>query len=154
MYKIWLALVFVAMAASAQAQVVTGPSQITFSSPSHAIVAVYHIDFFQCGSIAPPGSVNPGACVGRATAPFQTGVDVPKANITGSNPVYIIDLTTAPAVTVLPSLPAGMGFILTLTAVGDPSVGGTGQSVRSGDSNSFFRAGLVPAAPGNVTVKP
>jgi len=136
-------------AVPATAQVVIAPTGTTFNHPTTEFnrTASYREEFFQCAS------VTAGVCTGRAAAPFQTGVLIPKAAITGTAPSRTFLFTSIPSGNPLPSLPAGVGFVATIVAIGDPNAGATGESARSGDSNPFFAQGTTPASPTSVVVQ-
>jgi len=153
----WLVLALgIASVARADAQAVTAPSGASFSYPDTALAQVtgFLIEDFQCASLTA------GVCVGQAAAPFQTGANIPKANVVtlatpdafGNN--RSVSFAAAPGSGVLTSLPAGVPFIATITAIGDPTVGATGNSPRSAASNPFFSSAVPPAAPSNIKVKP
>lgn len=147
--RTWALLVaFLMSAVYAEAQVVVAPTGVTFthSATEFNRTASYREEFFQCTS------VTAGVCTGRAAAPFQTGVLIPKAAVTGTAPRAFL-FSSIPAGSPLPSLPAGVGFVSTLVAIGDPNAGATGESARSGDSNPFFAQGVTPASPTNVVVQ-
>ena len=151
---IFLAFVaLVGLARPAAAQVLIGPSTVLFThaDADFALTASYQVDFFQCASLSS------GACQGQAVAPIQS-IAVPKASVTsftadanGNN--RSINLKAAPVSSVLPSLPAGVPFVLALAAVGDPNAGAVGTSADSGPSGPFFAAGKVPAVPTAARVK-
>jgi ABC-type sulfate transport system permease component len=156
---------FLAVPTVAAAQIAVNPQAATYVSTDadHAITATIHIDYFQCSSVTPAA-----ACVGKASAPFQSGTDVPKASITSTGAVtcptgvpagstcttHSVSLTTAPANGVLASMPSGVGFVADLKAVGDTTIPGVaGTSPYSADSNPFFARARTPAAPGLVAVQ-
>jgi hypothetical protein len=142
-----LALALLAVAIPASAQVVTKPTAASFTQSDAEFAASlgYHLDFYQCAS------VTAGACVGQATAPFQQGVDVPKALVTTIVPVApdtnnrSFSFLVAPANQILSAAPAGIGFVVTLIVNGDPTLG-FGESARSAASNPFFQSGAPPLA--------
>lgn len=144
-----LAIAFLLFALPASAQVVISPTGVTFThtATDFAVTASYREEFFQCGSLTG------GVCTGRAAAPFQTGTLIPKAAVTGTAPTRNFLFSSIPVGSPLPSLPAGVPFVTTLVAIGDPNVGGVGESGRSSDSSPFFAQGRTPAAPTNVAVQ-
>jgi hypothetical protein len=139
-----------------QAQVVTAPTGASFlyTDAQLAQVTSFVVEDFQCASLSG------GICTGQAAAPFQTGVTIPKANVTTLSPAdsfgnnRAISFAAAPGSGILTSLPAGVPFVTTILAIGDPTTGTTGQSPRSAASNPFFATGVLPAVPGNIKVKP
>lgn len=143
------------MATPAAAQVVTGPRAVSFTADDASLsksVGV-HLDFFSCVSLD-----SAGVCVGQATAPLQTGVDIPLPSITTLSPVdqfgnnRQVSLTTAPANGLLPSVPAGQPFVASLFLIGDANQGAA-NSPRSAASNPFF-SGLKPLpAPSGARAK-
>jgi hypothetical protein len=137
----------------AAAQVLIGPSTALFAhaDADFTLTASYQLDVFQCTSLVA------GACQGQAVAPMQSIV-VPKANVTSFSPDAngdnrSINLKAAPVSMVLPSMPAGVPFVLAVAAVGDPNAGAIGTTVDSGPSSPFFAAGKLPAVPTAVRVK-
>jgi hypothetical protein len=146
----------VASVVSAQAQAVTAPTSASFPYTDAQMLQVtgFLIEDFQCASLVA------GVCTGQAAAPFQTGATIPKANVATLNPVDAfgnnrsVALNASPGNGVLASLPAGVPFVSTITAIGDPTQGASGNSVRSAASNPFFATGVQPAAPANMKVKP
>lgn len=144
-----------AVAPKASAQVTSAPTTLSFTTPDTDLPKTlgYHVDFFQCGSISPQG-----LCVNQAGTPFQTGFDVPKAQVTTLSPVdqfgnnRSVSLTTAPASGVLPSLPNGVFFVPTVTATGDPTQGAT-NSPRSAAGNPFLENPAALTAPTGIRVK-
>lgn len=159
MRRFWLVcfLIFgsIGAATPAFAQTVIGPTRILFVHPDAelAVTGAYHVDFFQCASVS-----STGACVSQAASPFQ-GADVMKAAVVTLSPPDAsganrqIAMNAAPVSGVLGSMPAGVPFVGTLQAVGDPNAGGTGASARSAASNPFFAAGKTPASPTGVLAK-
>lgn len=146
-----IAIVLLLLGRSAEAQIVTAPTDATFAHPDadFAITSGYRMEFFQCSSVTPGP---PPVCVGRASQPFQTTGTVPKTLVTGpatARHFLFADVQGAP----LASLPVAFGFVSALVAVGDTSAGGSGESQRSGDSNPFFARGRNPATPTGLTVR-
>lgn len=123
------------------------PNALTFQHPDadFAITTGYTIEYYRCGSLS-----TAGLCVGRATAAFQVGNTIPKAAVTGVANARTIDLSK---LNVFTSLPAGVPFVMALTAVGDKNAGATGDSGRSLDSNAFFALGRNPAIPDSLVVR-
>lgn len=155
MKKLILTLAFILsfglIQAQAQVNAPTSASYFHTDVDFNQTVSV-KLEFFQCGSISG------GTCVNQAAQPFQTGVDIPKASITTlSTPdafgnTRTFSLTSAPASTSLQSLPAGVPFIATLIASGDPATG-AGSSARSAASNPFFPSLKALAPVTNPRVK-
>src|SRR5262245_26766573 len=107
---------------SANAQVVTGPSNAVFDHPDadFNVTASYTINYYQCTSV----NTSTGAGVGCGSAPFSSG-SVPKANVTTTtSPTRSINLKAAPANGPINAMPAGVPFISKILAVGDPNAGG------------------------------
>lgn len=145
MNKILFALLALAWSLPAAAQLAVNPTSVNFSHPpaDYDITASYHVDFFQCASIGTGGT-----CIGRAATPFQSGADVPKAQVTSAVNERVISLQTPPAVGVLTAMPTGVAFVIAISAIGDPATGSTGTSARSPDTpTAFIARGRVPAAP-------
>lgn len=142
-----LAIVLLMFASFAQAQTPPiAPTQMSFTATDADVAATlsYHLDFFQCTSITA------GAGVGCAAAPFQTGVDISKAGMTTAGTTRTLSLTAAPANGLLAATPAGIPFVGTLIANGDPQLGAV-NSPRSSASNAFFGRARILAAPTGVT---
>jgi hypothetical protein len=136
------------------AQTVVNPSTASFTQTPADIAATVSVqlDFFQCASLAA------GVCVGQAATPFQAGALVPAASITtlatpdsfGNN--RVMPLTAAPQLGLLQSAPAGVPFVATLIANGDPNLG-AGASARSAASNGFFPSARPLGVATNVRVR-
>lgn len=145
------ALFTVLLAHAGYAQSVVAPSTATFthSDADLGITATYQVALFQCATVTTAGT-----CTGKAAAPFTT-ISVPKAVVTGTAAARVINLKAAPATGTLTGLPAGVGFVMEVSAVGDTSIPGVaGTSAPSNDSNPLFGSARTPAAPGSVTVTP
>ena len=139
-----VALLLSSVPAAAQTTI-TAPTiaQFSQSDADMAVATAFHLEFYQC--VAPP--VN-GSCT-PVSAPFQTGVDIPRAQVTTLDPPNCaslpclnrtFSLTAAPADGYLASAPAGVAFVarmMTKTA--------TLSSPMSDPSNTFIvRAGPPP----------
>jgi hypothetical protein len=140
-----LALVpaFALVAALASAQTVTAPQSATFqySAANLAQVTGFVQQYYLC-TMSSTGVCTP------ATTPFQAGVTVPVASVTGTAPTLTISLTTSPESGVLASMPAGSAFVGTLEAIGNPAMGFSGTSAQGPVSNAFFPQAGTPAVPG------
>ncbi len=134
-----------------KAQTVTAPTAATFTQADadFAASASFFLEFFQCASLS---TTTPQTCVGQAAAPFQTGVTIPKANVTSVSPTRTFSLTIAPPNGLLASMPLGVPFVATVVANGDPAQGAT-NSARSVPSNPFFQGLRVLAAVTTLTLK-
>lgn len=141
-------LLAVSRLASAQT-VPIAPTVVSFTvtDADVAKTLAYRVEFFQCAGITGGGGTN---C---ATAPFQSGVDVPKTAMTSAGTTRTLSLTGAPAAGALTALPTGVYFVGTLIAVADPAQAAT-NSPRSAVSNPFLEGVLPLGAPTAVRFGP
>lgn len=149
---VWLAIFYAVLFRATPVLAQLPPIAPTTATFTHAdvdfnITSVYHLDFFTCASVS-----TAGVCTGQAVLPIQAGVDVPRAQVTGTAASRVISLTAGSTPTLLASVPVGTGIVAQIKAVGDatqPGIGGT--SAYSPPSNGFFAAARTPAAPGKPT---
>ncbi len=133
------------------AQSVATKAQFFESDTDMAALTGFQMDFFQC-TAAPTGT--PPDCT-TAGAPFQSGVVIPKANVTTlATPDCSVTpcnnreiaLNQPPANGFLASTPIGVAFKATLIAKADPAVVGAVDSARSAASNPFTPHSQLTAA--------
>jgi hypothetical protein len=128
-------------AVSAQAQIVIAPTGANFTATAadFANTLSYQFDLFACTSVT---AGPPALCVGQSATAFGTGIVVPVASVVplvppdafGNN--YTFPLNVAPVLAFLQSTPAGVGYVATIIANGNPATGSL-NSPRSAASNPF-----------------